>query len=52
MLWEKLPGTVPGDVVFVLACNKHKTFLRKSDDLLYQTKIPLSQALTGLGFRV
>jgi DnaJ-class molecular chaperone len=32
----QLPGTIPGDVVFVLAQEKHPKFIRKNDDLLYQ----------------
>ena len=36
-----LEGTIPGDVVFVLAQEKHPLFFRKNDDLLYQVKIPL-----------
>ena len=41
------PGTVPGDVVFVLAQKEHAKFVRKGDDLLYQQKLKLSQALCG-----
>jgi len=44
---DQLPGTIPGDVVFVLAQEKHTKFLRKNDDLLYQATVPLVQALTG-----
>jgi len=32
---DQLPGTIPGDVVFVLAQEKHPLFFRKNDDLLY-----------------
>ena len=49
---DQLPGTIPGDVVFVLACQKHDRFIRKNDDLLYQVKIPLVQALTGCAFTI
>jgi len=49
---DQMPGTVPGDVVFVLAQEKHKNFVRKNDDLLYQVKVPLVQALTGCQFIV
>ncbi|EKX41165.1 hypothetical protein GUITHDRAFT_158251 [Guillardia theta CCMP2712] len=45
---DQLPGTIPGDVVFVLAQEKHSTFLRKNDDLLITSqKITLIEALTG-----
>lgn len=44
---DQLPGTLPGDVVFVLAQKKHDTFLRKEGDLLLQKKITLVEALCG-----
>jgi hypothetical protein len=44
---DQLPGTVPGDVVFVLACQKHDRFHRKGDDLLIEQKISLVEALCG-----
>jgi DnaJ family protein A protein 2 len=36
---DQAPGTVPGDVVFVLQCKKHAKFLRKGDDLLMEHKV-------------
>jgi hypothetical protein len=36
---DQAPGTVPGDVVFVLQCKKHPQFLRKGDDLLMERKV-------------
>lgn len=36
---DQAPGTVPGDVVFVLQCKKHHQFLRKGDDLLMEHKV-------------
>ena len=36
---DQAPGTVPGDVVFVLQCKKHNQFLRKGDDLLMEHKV-------------
>eukprot|EP00286_Rhodomonas_abbreviata_P028823 CAMPEP_0181311454 /NCGR_PEP_ID=MMETSP1101-20121128/13146_1 /TAXON_ID=46948 /ORGANISM="Rhodomonas abbreviata, Strain Caron Lab Isolate" /LENGTH=391 /DNA_ID=CAMNT_0023418187 /DNA_START=71 /DNA_END=1246 /DNA_ORIENTATION=- len=44
---DQLPGTIPGDVVFVLACEKHDRFMRKGDDLLVQMPVSLAEALTG-----
>mmetsp|Transcript_22983 Transcript_22983/g.54462 ORF Transcript_22983/g.54462 Transcript_22983/m.54462 type:complete len:370 (-) Transcript_22983:36-1145(-) len=44
---DQLPGTIPGDVVFVLACVKHERFHRKGDDLLIEQKISLVEALCG-----
>lgn len=38
---DQAPGTVPGDVVFVLQCKKHNKFIRKGDDLLMEHKVPL-----------
>jgi DnaJ family protein A protein 2 len=39
---DQAPGTVPGDVVFVLQCKKHSRFIRKGDDLLMEHKVCLS----------
>lgn len=47
---DQAPGTVPGDVVFVLQCKKHHQFLRKGDDLLMEHKVKLVEALCGATF--
>jgi DnaJ family protein A protein 2 len=39
---DQAPGTVPGDVVFVLQCKKHHQFHRKGDDLLIEHKVLIS----------
>eukprot|EP00287_Rhodomonas_sp_CCMP768_P021188 CAMPEP_0202811920 /NCGR_PEP_ID=MMETSP1389-20130828/3653_1 /ASSEMBLY_ACC=CAM_ASM_000865 /TAXON_ID=302021 /ORGANISM="Rhodomonas sp., Strain CCMP768" /LENGTH=367 /DNA_ID=CAMNT_0049483165 /DNA_START=41 /DNA_END=1140 /DNA_ORIENTATION=+ len=49
---DQLPGTVPGDVVFVLACQKHERFMRKGDDLLVEHKISLVEALCGAAITI
>jgi DnaJ homolog subfamily A member 2 len=49
---DQAPGTVPGDVVFVLQCKKHAKFLRKGDDLLMEHKVKLVEALCGAEFVV
>ena len=41
---DQAPGTVPGDVVFVLQCKKHAKFLRKGDDLLMEHKVCVCSA--------
>ena len=41
---DQAPGTVPGDVVFVLQCKKHSKFLRKGDDLLMEHKVVILES--------
>merc|ERR1712083_700929 len=43
---EVAPGRAQ-DVVFVVREEKHPTFTREGSNLLYHTKIPLVDALTG-----
>ena len=47
---DQLPGTVPGDVIFVLAMEAHSRFQRNNDDLLCAQKITLVEALCGCQF--
>jgi DnaJ family protein A protein 2 len=44
---DHLPGTTPGDVILVLKMDEHPLFKRAKNDLLYQTKITLLEALCG-----
>jgi DnaJ family protein A protein 2 len=44
---DEMPGTVPGDVVFVVQEKEHDTFKRKGDDLLIQMPISLTECLCG-----
>lgn len=44
---DEMPGTVPGDVVFVIQEKDHATFKRKGADLLMQTNISLTECLCG-----
>lgn len=47
---DEYPGTEPGDVVIVVQEQPHKKFKRKGADLLYEHKITLVEALTGVDF--
>lgn len=49
---DEAPGTVPGDIVFVVQEAPHETFKRKGADLIMEKKITLLEALTGLRFAV
>eukprot|EP00892_Ulva_mutabilis_P004775 jgi/Ulvmu1/266/UM001_0270.1 len=42
-----VPGKSPGAVVFVLETLANDRFVRKGQDLLHRTTVPLSQALAG-----
>lgn len=44
---DELPGTVPGDVVFVVQEKDHDTFKRKGADLLCLQSISLTECLCG-----
>jgi DnaJ family protein A protein 2 len=44
---DELPGTVPGDVVFVIQEKEHDLFKRKGADLIVSIDLKLSEALCG-----
>ena len=44
---DELPGTIPGDVVFVVQEKEHEQFKRKGADLIYSMEIKLSESLCG-----
>ena len=44
---DELPGTIPGDVVFIVQEKEHETFKRKGADLLTTVELELSEALCG-----
>jgi len=44
---EQRPGTIPGDVIFVLNQERHSVFTREGDDLHTTQTISLKEALTG-----
>lgn len=44
---DELPGTTPGDVIFVIKEADHDTFKRKGADLVTTINIELSEALCG-----
>ena len=47
---DEYPGMEPGDVVIVVQEQPHKKFKRKGADLLFEHKITLLEALTGVDF--
>lgn len=47
---DEFPGMEPGDVVIVVQEQPHKKFKRKGADLLFEHKISLLEALTGVDF--
>jgi DnaJ family protein A protein 2 len=44
---DEMPGTIPGDVVFVVQEKEHETFKRKGNDLLMTMNINLAECLCG-----
>lgn len=47
---DEVPGMEPGDLVFVLKTQPHKTFQRNGNNLLMKKTILLSEALLGCTF--
>lgn len=47
---DEFPGADTGDVVVVVDLQDHKLFKRKGADLLFEKKITLAEALTGVDF--
>lgn len=47
---DEFPGAETGDVVVVVDLQEHKQFKRKGADLLFEKKISLAEALTGVDF--
>jgi DnaJ family protein B protein 13 len=41
------PNQLPGDIVFIVRQSKHERFERSGNDLIYTSRIPLLDALTG-----
>lgn len=44
---DEIPDVEPGDVLVEISVEKHKTFIRKGADLVYNAHITLLEALTG-----
>ena len=47
---DEMPGVEPGDLIFVLKTQPHKTFQRNGNNLLMKKTILLSEALLGCTF--
>ncbi|CAI5728230.1 unnamed protein product [Hyaloperonospora brassicae] len=44
---DQAPGTVPGDIIFVVQEKDHATFQRKASNLIMEKKVSLVEALCG-----
>ncbi|ETV96692.1 hypothetical protein H310_10010 [Aphanomyces invadans] len=44
---DQSPGTIPGDIIFVVQEKEHAVFQRKGGNLIFEKKISLVEALTG-----
>jgi DnaJ family protein A protein 2 len=44
---DEAPGTVPGDLIFVVKEKEHEKFGRRGNDLFIEVDLPLINALTG-----
>lgn len=49
---DMVPGTLPGDVIFVIKQLPHSTFKRRGSDLLIERSVTLLEALCGLKWRL
>ena len=49
---DEFPGRKTGDLVIEIFLEKHKDFIRKGADLLYESKISLLEAINGVKFAI
>jgi len=49
---DEAPGTVPGDVIFVIDQEEHQLFKRKENDLIIEKHLNLVEALCGTTFLI
>jgi DnaJ family protein A protein 2 len=49
---DEAPGTIPGDIVFVVQEKEHATFKRKGTDLFLEKTLSLVEALCGFSMTV
>jgi len=49
---DEAPNTVPGDIIVVLSEEAHPYFKRKDNDLVFEKKISLVEALCGFDFHI
>lgn len=49
---DERPGVLPGDIIFIVQQKDHPTFERRGNNLYMKKKINLSEALTGVEFKV
>ncbi|TMW58360.1 hypothetical protein Poli38472_009919 [Pythium oligandrum] len=49
---DQAPGTIPGDIIFVVQEKEHATFQRKGGNLIMEKKISLVEALCGFEMMV
>lgn len=49
---DERPGVIAGDIIFVLQMKEHPVFERRGKDLYMKKNINLSEALTGMEFKL
>jgi len=49
---DEMPGTLPGDVIFVVQEKEHELFKRQGDDLYMEKTLKLVEALCGFQFTI
>jgi len=49
---DEMPGTIPGDVIFVVQEKEHDLFKRQGDDLYIEKSLKLVEALCGFQFTI
>jgi len=49
---DMIPGTLPGDVIFVIKQLNHSTFKRRGSDLLLEKEISLLEAVCGVKWKL
>ncbi|EKU23119.1 DnaJ subfamily A member 2-like protein, partial [Nannochloropsis gaditana CCMP526] len=47
---DEAPGTIPGDIIFLVQEKDHEVFTRKNNDLFMEKTLTLTEALVGYDF--
>ena len=47
---DEAPGTIPGDIIFLVQEKEHEVFTRKNNDLFMEKTLSLTEALVGYCF--
>jgi len=49
---DEAPGTIPGDIIFIVQEKEHGIFKRKGNDLIMEKMVSLTEALCGYCFTI